>query len=206
MARCTSVLLLTFCLAPTDARQLGASNGLALRRISHRDTVTQQQQPACGPSDARLAGVQRLRGGADTTSPGLMGWLQMLRRLLFPGNPPRERSALPTPQPAPKKQAAESAPKGKAKPKRGRGGAASKAGGVQAIHSKAEFEQMLKSVRSKQLVVVDFHATWCGPCQQIAPKYEAMAKALPHVKFVKVDVDEAKDLSQQVRYPASAAS
>jgi len=61
---------------------------------------------------------------------------------------------------------------------------------------------MLKGVRSKQLVVVDFHATWCGPCQQIAPKYEAMAKALPHVKFVKVDVDQAKDLSQQYQVSA----
>ena len=55
---------------------------------------------------------------------------------------------------------------------------------------------MLASTRGKQLIVVDFFATWCGPCQQIAPKYEAMAATLPQVKFVKVDVDECKEVSQ----------
>jgi thiol-disulfide isomerase/thioredoxin len=54
------------------------------------------------------------------------------------------------------------------------------------VHSKAEFDKVLSSARSKQLVVVDFAATWCGPCQQIAPKFAAMASQMPHVKFVKV--------------------
>ena len=142
--------------------------------------------------------LQRLRGGAEVAKSGFWGWIQALRRLLFPGNPERKRSALPMPEPKPKKEAA---PKGGASGGKATGGKAKggrgKGGSVQAIHSKAEFEKMLKSVRGSQLVVVDFHATWCGPCKQIAPKYEAMAKER-RTSPVKVDVDEAKDLSQQV--------
>ena len=64
------------------------------------------------------------------------------------------------------------------------------------VEAKAEFDKVLSSARSKQLVVVDFAATWCGPCQQIAPKYEAMAAQFQQAKFVKVDVDICKELSQ----------
>ncbi len=42
----------------------------------------------------------------------------------------------------------------------------------------------------QQLVVVDFHATWCGPCKMIAPKIEVLAKEHGNVHFFKVDVDE----------------
>ena len=45
-------------------------------------------------------------------------------------------------------------------------------------------------------MVVDFHATWCGPCKQIAPVYERMASEFTQAKFLKVDVDECKDISQ----------
>uniref|UniRef100_A0A8C5BWN7 Thioredoxin domain-containing protein n=1 Tax=Gadus morhua TaxID=8049 RepID=A0A8C5BWN7_GADMO len=47
------------------------------------------------------------------------------------------------------------------------------------------------------LVVVDFTASWCGPCKVIGPKFVAMA-ALPenrNVVFLKVDVDEAADVA-----------
>jgi len=36
------------------------------------------------------------------------------------------------------------------------------------IETKAEFDELLKE---SKLVVIDFTATWCPPCQMIAPKY-----------------------------------
>ena len=39
------------------------------------------------------------------------------------------------------------------------------------------------------LSVVYYTATWCGPCQRIAPLFEQMAADNPNVIFVKVDVD-----------------
>lgn len=49
---------------------------------------------------------------------------------------------------------------------------------------------------------IDFHATWCGPCIAIAPKFESLAKDYSSTStFVKVDVDKASDISRayQVR-------
>lgn len=41
-------------------------------------------------------------------------------------------------------------------------------------------------------MVVDFTASWCGPCRFIAPFLAELAKKLPSVVFLKVDVDELK--------------
>lgn len=59
----------------------------------------------------------------------------------------------------------------------------------------ADFKSIL--VASDQLVVVDFFATWCGPCKMIAPKTEDLASKMPDVKFLKVDVDECPDIAEE---------
>merc|ERR1712230_83825 len=66
-----------------------------------------------------------------------------------------------------------------------RGGGA----GVEQLADKAAFDQCLADAGDK-LVVVDFTATWCGPCQRIAPVFAKLAEEMPDVVFVKVDVDE----------------
>lgn len=46
-------------------------------------------------------------------------------------------------------------------------------------------------------VLVDFFATWCGPCKMLSPVLEKVAEKHPDVKVVKVDVDQASDLASQ---------
>lgn len=54
-------------------------------------------------------------------------------------------------------------------------------------------EEVLKSEKP---VLVDFWATWCGPCKMIAPIFEELAEEYKNeVKFGKVNVDEQQSLA-----------
>jgi thioredoxin 1 len=64
------------------------------------------------------------------------------------------------------------------------------------IETQDEFEDMLAEASDK-LVVVDFHAAWCGPCKMIGPKFEKMEPDFPDAVFVKVDVDENEETAEK---------
>ena len=53
-------------------------------------------------------------------------------------------------------------------------------------------------VTASEVAVIDFSATWCGPCKMLTPVLESVANKLDgKVKIVKVDVDESPDLAQR---------
>ncbi len=49
---------------------------------------------------------------------------------------------------------------------------------------------------SEGIVVVDFFATWCGPCKMLTPVFEELSAELDgKAKFAKVDIDESSDIA-----------
>ncbi|GBG28778.1 Thioredoxin [Hondaea fermentalgiana] len=57
-------------------------------------------------------------------------------------------------------------------------------------------------LKENELVLVDFHAEWCGPCKMIAPKVKELAKENPSIFFCKVDVDEAEETAANLKITA----
>ena len=63
------------------------------------------------------------------------------------------------------------------------------------LKTKAEYDTALAT--PGKLVVVDFTASWCPPCQMIAPKFAELAETLgDSALLVKVDVDENAEAAQ----------
>ena len=67
------------------------------------------------------------------------------------------------------------------------------------ICHKHKYHEILKT--SKTLVVVDFTASWCGPCQQIKPAFKQFAKEY-NAEFLQVDVDEFDDIAHDAEVNA----
>eukprot|EP01040_Poterioochromonas_malhamensis_P008734 gene8734-9454_t len=76
---------------------------------------------------------------------------------------------------------------------------------VREVSSLTELNSILSSaVKKNQLVVLDFTASWCGPCKFISPYFHELAesKEFSKVIFVKVDVDEASEIAQKYQVNA----
>ncbi|OAE18646.1 hypothetical protein AXG93_3810s1150 [Marchantia polymorpha subsp. ruderalis] len=67
-------------------------------------------------------------------------------------------------------------------------------GNVIAIHSTAEWNAKLEEAGNKT-IVVDFTATWCGPCRHMAPVFVELSKKYPSLVFLKVDVDQVTEVA-----------
>lgn len=60
-------------------------------------------------------------------------------------------------------------------------------------------ENFDSSVQDNDILFVDFWASWCGPCRQFAPTYEAASEANPDIAFGSVNTEEERELSAGFR-------
>ena len=64
------------------------------------------------------------------------------------------------------------------------------------IHADSQnFEQEV--LQSEKPVLLDFWASWCGPCRMVAPILDEIAQERPDIKVVKVNVDEEPGLASR---------
>ena len=61
--------------------------------------------------------------------------------------------------------------------------------------TKANFEELVKN--SEKPVLLDFWATWCGPCRMVAPVVEEIAEERPDYVVGKINVDEEMELAME---------
>lgn len=70
---------------------------------------------------------------------------------------------------------------------------------IKHVNSEKEFDELVKEGK----VLVDFFATWCGPCRMLAPNLEQLdADPTFEPQIIKVDVDEVESLA--IRYQVSS--
>ncbi len=58
-----------------------------------------------------------------------------------------------------------------------------------------EFNEIINN--SHKLVIVDFFAEWCMPCLMLSPIIDEIAEERKEVKFVKINIDENKEIASQ---------
>ena len=55
--------------------------------------------------------------------------------------------------------------------------------------------EFLELYQKENLLFIDFFASWCGPCQMLAPSIEKLADEHPEAKVIKIDIDAYPDLA-----------
>ncbi len=66
---------------------------------------------------------------------------------------------------------------------------------VTEIRDSETFKQIVST--PNRLIVIDFGASWCGPCKRIAPMFHQLSDTMTNVTFCKVDIDDFEELAQK---------
>ena len=61
------------------------------------------------------------------------------------------------------------------------------------VISSEEFNNLVEHIEG--IAVVDFFATWCGPCKMLSPVIEGLAEKMEQVNFYKLNVDASSDIA-----------
>lgn len=69
-------------------------------------------------------------------------------------------------------------------------------GNVHVINSSRAWQTKVNEAKTaRKVIVVDFTASWCGPCKLMAPVFAELSKKFTQLVFVKVDVDEVQEVA-----------
>lgn len=68
-------------------------------------------------------------------------------------------------------------------------------GNVQELEDLKQFQQFVSN--GEKVSVIDFYATWCGPCKALEPIFAMLSERVPEVQFGRVDVDKAQDTAME---------
>jgi len=58
-------------------------------------------------------------------------------------------------------------------------------------------QELFEKEINQGIFVIDFWASWCGPCRAMAPVFESISEQMPKVKFAKVNVEECQQIARK---------
>lgn len=67
----------------------------------------------------------------------------------------------------------------------------------------SDLAEIKRFIAEDKVTVVDFFATWCGPCKKVMPTFESLAEQYgSQANFLKVDIDEGEDIAEEFEVEA----